>query len=298
MPTPESNRTMSLSSVIPPVVATGQIATAREPLYGGEIKVHASPKSTLEIAVHTLRTHDTGDTSLDSGYAIGLAAEPRSLLLMLKGKAVVSASADMVFTVVGTDQTGAALTGTATFKIPAWRDLPDRTFAAGYSTSVEVTAGKLFKSVVSITPAVPQNVIDQAPTGFAFVLLAIPSADSFNEIGCTTESNFNSVTRPAKTIMCGMDGKFVKRGRSPVGELSISCKTLDHFGGIRRLEGVTGATILLQPLKGDLVASEHLLFTGVTLTSNSKAGEGEDEASQSGTGQFELMAIIPAKDAA
>lgn len=285
---------MSLPSIYPPPVAVASINAARKPLYGGEIAVFGSPEPTYELATHIVHSANSGETDIDAGYALAVLADPRDLVVMLTGKAIVDATTTVVLTLVGTDAASGALTGTATFDVPAWRDLPERSFAPGFAVRVVVAAGKVWKTLTSVRSNAP---IDVLAGTYKFVVLATPDVGSFELIGCTTEAGFNSVVRPGKTIMCGMEEKFTKRGRAPAGELTISAKNKDQFSGLRRLEGVDSATVVLQPLKDDMVAAEHLLFTGVILTASTKAGDGEDESSISGAAQYERFAVIPALDA-
>ena len=150
-----------------------------------------------------------------------LAAVPAELLAVLEGDVNCGAT-DLVLTVTGTDSSGAALTGAATFKVPTYSQFTDRIFPKGYAVEVVPTVdGKLWKTITNVT-VVNDGTI---PWNLSMALFGVPSLSTFRKIGCKTQLNYDPKVPLPHSVQCGRDlSAFIKAGEIPEGALDITAK--------------------------------------------------------------------------
>jgi len=261
---------------------------ALKPALGQEMQLLVSTQASLELGSMVGVAQNSGVYTANNAANAALQAAPAELLAMLESD--INVDTLPVLTITGTDQSGGALTGTATFAIPAYAQDTSKVLPGTWATEVTVTVGKLFKTITNVTIA-----CDTKLAGKKITLFALPSLSSFNQIGCKTDLNWVPRNREPVNIQCGADeSAFVKPGMIPKGEIGVTAKIPNFSDGLARYNGVR-VTGLIKEVKEDKVATAHIFFLGLILTSQPKAGESTDPATFTAKGIYEDAPWILAK---
>lgn len=272
----------------PDVIAASDYPIAQKPTFGGETNLYVTALAPTEQGLLEVRGVNSGVWTPDSAAATALGTTPQELVAVMEVDANGGA-ANIVVTVVGTDQSDGALTGTATFAPPGYAKMTEKIFPTGFAVDVSVAAGKKFKTITSVSVT---NLA--AAKNARITLFGLPSWTSFFLVGCKTDLNFATKSRVPKSIACGMDGTaFSKLGRSEESKLTFDSKLISMGDGAPRYDGVR-ATWAIQTTKEGRLVTERAYFLGAIIKVEPKHPDGEGESMASGSGIFEDVAIMPA----
>jgi hypothetical protein len=265
---------------------------ALKPTLGYEQQLWVSTGTSTELGTLAVQAPNSGVYMPSVADNATLASVPQELLAVLESDVDCGAS-DMVLTVNGTDQNGAALTGTATFSIPAYSSIQNHVFPKGYGVEVTTPSGiSQFKTVSSLalTSTASAN-------GAKISLFGVPSLSTYIQIGCKTQLNYDPRVPLPHSVQAGRDlSAYVKLGEIPEGAMEVTAKIPVFSDGLSRINGrrVTG---LIKEIKEDKLDTMHVFVMGLILTSKVAVGESVDPATLSATAKFEDMAIVLAKGA-
>jgi hypothetical protein len=177
-------------------------------------------------------------------------------------------------------------TATATFAVPSYAKDQSSNLPAGLAVDVlpqgAGNADKKIKAILSIAS------ITGGAKGNRFSLVCLPS-DWF-DVGCTKSKNEKLPVAKSLAIACGLKGSaFVKAGRSEPGELELKALNFTYGDGLSRLNGHRGS-VLIEVLKAGRVLTERTVYGGYLPTPSTDRGDGDDEVTNSATGNFESFA--------
>ncbi len=261
---------------------------ALKPTLGYEWQLYVSTELSVEPGTFLVQAANSGVYTASAADVAALAALPMELIAELEA-GVDCGGSDMVLTVTGTDNTDAPLTGTATFKVPAYSSFTERVFPKGYAVQVEST-NKPFKTITGVSVACPAGV-----AGTPVALFGIPALSTFRKIGCKTQLNTDlKVPQPA-AVQCGRDlSAFVKLGEIPVGQLDITAKIPTFSDGLSRINGrrVTG---MIKEVKEDTLDTMHVFLAGLIMTAKASNGESVEPSTLSATAIYEDVACVLAQ---
>jgi hypothetical protein len=273
----------------PKDLAPSDYTVALKPTLGYEQQLYVSTGLTTEPGILEIQAPNSGVYTPSNADTAALAAAPQELLAMLEND-VNCGSTDLVLTVTGTDQNGAALTGTATFSVPAYSSFPDRVFPKGFAVEViPPVDGKQFKTIsaVGVTN-------DGAAAGLKVALFGVPPVNTFRKIGCKTQLNYDPKVPLPHSVQCGRDlSAFIKAGEIPEGVLEITAKIPTFSDGLARINGrrVTG---LIKEIKEDKLDTMHIFIMGLIMTAKATTGESVDPATLQANAKYEDIGIIVA----
>jgi hypothetical protein len=263
---------------------------ALKPTLGYEQQLYVSTGQTVEPGMFTVLGLNSGVYNPNLADSATLAAAPQELLAVLDGD-INAGEQDLVLSVTGTDATGAALTGTATFKVPAYSQFTERVFPKSYAAEVIPTVdGKQFKTITGVTVT-----CDAAATGLNLALFGVPPLSSFRKIGCKTQLNYDLRIPLPHSVQCGRDmSAFIKPGEIPEGTMDVTAKIPTFSDGLARVNGrrVTG---LVKEVKEDKLDVMHMFFMGLILTAKPTVGESADPATLAATAKFEDVGVVLAQ---
>jgi hypothetical protein len=260
---------------------------ALKPTLGYEQQLYVSTGVAIQPGVFSIQALNSGVYTASVADTAALAAAPAELLAVLETELNGGAS-DTVLTVTGTDSTGAALTGTATFSVPAYSQFTDRVFPKGFAVEVIPTVdGKLWKTITSIAVAG-----DALATGATVALFGVPSLSTFRQIGAKTQMNYSMKVALPHSVQVGRDmSKFIKAGEFPEGAMEFTAKIPTFSDGLARINGrrVTG---LVKEIKEDKLDVMHIFFMGLIMTSKPTVGESVDPATLAAEAKFEDIGVV------
>ncbi len=119
-----------------------------------------------------------------------------------------------------------------------------------------------------------------------FALYALPVLTDYTLIGCVRDFDFNTKSRMAKGIDCGMESDaFVKRGKTQPGEITVGDKLKGFAEGLMRFDGLK-CTLMAVGIKDGQVTGDRLVFTQFVPTCKVKLPEGDGEATSDAIGKF------------
>ena len=276
----------------PTTLASADWPVAQKPTFGGEMDVYLTRDPAIEIGKYAVKATNSGVYTADpvNTPLTGSGSASELIAVVDTSAGMYGGASNIVLTVTGTDQTDAALTGTATFAVPAWVKNTQRVFCLGFATDVvPATAGKKFKTVTGVTST---NATDAKNSAIA--LFSVQSYDNFVQVGCTTTKEFTTKARVTRPVACGMDASaFAKPGRSDPGELNITSKAVTYGDGLAKFNGIN-CTAMLKVVKEGQIETDRWFFIGYRPTVRPNFGDGEDEATFQGTGFYEDLAVLVA----
>jgi hypothetical protein len=271
----------------PSVVAAADYGIARRPSFGGEMKVYLSSDEAVEIGEISMTATNSGTYEGDTVNEAVLAANPSDLVLVVSPE--VKSDTPIVVTVTGTDQFDVSRTFVGTIIPPAW--VPNQTydFPEGYAVDlVPSVVGKKVKTITDVS-------VSGGDRGSKMKIVKLPSLDTFTIVGCTTDKEFTTKTRPPKPIACGLDGsEHVKFGRSEPGSLNVTQKYVSYADGLGRFAG-RRCTAMAVVEKEEAVITERHFFGNFVPKVMPKMPDGDGEATMGGEGLYEQYAFFVAK---
>lgn len=268
---------------VPSAVAAADLDIAQSPAFGGEYAVYIANIAAVLIGTVDLTAAGTG-TWVDNP-ATGLTL-PTANDLQLICQTYVKSTVSPVIILAGMDDTGTpvAMNGTATFAPPARSNNQKFNFQRGIGAElVPAVGGKKFSAITGLGVSTP---ITGGGANQQFSLWSLPQQADYSLIGCTTDANFNTKSRMAKGVDCGMEADaFVKRGKTQPGELSLTAKLKDMMSGLPRFDGEK-CTVMLVGLKDGVVTSERWVFTQFVGNIKPSLPDGDGEATVAMAGKF------------
>lgn len=262
----------------PSAVAADDLDIAEAPYLGGEFAVYLTRVPARLIGEVTMGISANGGTYVDN-VATGIKTGGADLQLIATTELLSNVPCVVTFNVL--DENLVARTASATFSTPTRAGSQDSNFERGIAADLTLSGGTLIRTVVSLA-----SILGGA-RAVAFALYQLPEASDYVLVGCTTAKKFNMKSRVPIGINCGMESdKFVKRGRTKPGDLTIDSK----FGGMAdRLVRFNGAktTAMLLGIKDGAVTTDRLVFTQYTPTVDVDLPDGDGEAMENAaTGKF------------
>ena len=263
--------------------------TALKPALGYELQLYVSTALSVEIGMLAIQAANSGVYTPSAADNAALATAPMELIAELEND-VNCGPTDLVVTVTGTDGSGAALTGTATFKVPGYSSFTERVFPKGYAAEVTTVSGNPFKTVTSVTLT-----NDALATGLNVALFGLPALSTFRKIGCKTQMNFDLKVPLPHAVQCGRDlSAFIKLGEIPVGTMEITAKIPTFSDGLSRVNGrrVTG---MIKQVNEDKLDVMHVFICGLIMTAKVSNGESVDASTLAATALYEDIAMVLAQ---
>jgi hypothetical protein len=282
----------------PPDIAVGNYPIATEPLLGFEQQLYVCTQPATLLGMMTISAPNSGTYTANSADNLLLASAPQELLLIAETVGVIGDS-PLVVQVIGTDQSGSALSGVATFTPPGYAmdtsyDVRQHRAAEVIPWQGGVTAdGKKFKTVTSVSPI-------SATASFQFSkwrLAGVPSITdaNFKKIGTKMKLDLDEKVQTPVAIQDGADqGAYIKPGEIPIGNLSISTKDPQSSDGLRRYNGqpVTG---LVKEVKRDRLATQHIFLLGLIMTAKPSGGEGQEAVKLDASAMYRAIGCVLAQ---
>jgi hypothetical protein len=273
----------------PKDLAPTDYTVALKPTFGYEQQLYVSTQASVELGMLEVTAPNSGVYTASVADNAALAGAPLELLAELESD-VNCGDSDLVVTVTGTDALGNPLTGTATFKVPAYSSFTERVFPKGYAVEVTTESGAPFKTVEAPTV---EN--DASAVGVKIALFGVPPLSTFRKIGCKTQLNYDPKVPLPHSVQCGRDlSAFVKPGEIPEGTLEITAKIPTFSDGLARVNGrrVTG---LIKEVKEDKLDTMHIFLFGLVMTAKVSTGESVDPATLTAASKYEDIAIVLAQ---
>lgn len=263
---------------VPSAIAAADLDIAQSPYFGGEFGVYMT--NVPAVLIGTIDFTAPAAALYTDNAATSM---PAATDLQLVATTPVISAANVVVTFACLDNTGTpiAMNGVATFAPPSRAANQSSNFGRGIATDlVPAVPGKKYTAITSLTS------VTAGSANMQLALYQLPVQADYTFIGCTTEIDFNTKSRMAKGVDCGMESDaFVKRGKTQPGELSISSKLKGFMDGMARFDGAK-ATCMLVGLKDGQDTCDRLVFTQYVQTVKPKLPEGDGEATLAGTGKF------------
>lgn len=268
---------------VPSSVASADLDIAQSPAFGGEYAVYIA--NIAAVLIGTVNLTAPGVGTYTDNPATGLTL-PTANDLQLVCQTYVKSAVAPVIKLAGMDDTGTpvAMDGTATFAPPARSNNQKFNFQRGIGTDlVPAVGGKKFSAITGLAVSTP---ITGGGANQEFTLWSLPQQADYSLICCTTDATFNTKSRMAKGVDCGMEADaFIKRGKTQPGELSLSAKLKDMMSGLPRFDG-DKCTVMLVGLKDGVVTSERWVFTQFVGNLKPSLPEGDGEVTVSMAGKF------------
>lgn len=262
---------------------------AQKPTLGGEKRVYISNSRAVQVADEELVAASSGVFTPDPANLPDQVSGSDLVAIIDNQTGVYAGASNIVLTVNGLDNTASPITGTATFKVPAYAKDQTRRFEPGYAVDVIQASGKKFKSITSITVT-----NDAAAKGGRIVIFAMPPQSSFTQLGCVEDMGWTGKESVPVSIACGMDAAaFSKPGRSSVPGLSLSTKQFSFGDGLSKYAGAT-CTLWVKVIKEGRLNTDNIYFLEATLSAPVRMPAGEGEVMLEASGLYEDVAIMPA----
>ena len=272
-------------------LTSDQYKVALKPSLGYEKQLLVSTQQHTDLGVLAITAANVGVYSPNVADNAQLLAIPQELFVTLDSD--VLGTAACVVTIIGTDQADAILTGIATFRPPGYAQDQTFGFPKGWAHQVEVTAGKMFKTITSVTP----TTANASWVGVHLHVFGVPTADdtsagTFRLINTKVSLNFDPKTPMPTAIQSGRDkGAYIKPGEIEIGALEISSKIPCAADSLSRVNGrrVTG---WIRELKEDKINTQNIFILGLIMTSKEKNGESVEPSTLDATSMYEVFAFI------
>ncbi len=285
----------------PSALQTADLKIALKPTAGYEQQLYASTDSYTNPGDFLVTGLNSGTLNKPTADTTQLLAKPQELIAVLDGP--VNSVQNIVLTVVGLDQFGAAFNGTATFAPPSYVQNQEQEYPKCWGVDVlPVTAGQKCASITSVSVAclaiiAPVTVKLFGVPSFANVSnQPIPPAQagSYKLISAKTKIDWDPRVPMPHSVQVGRNlSKFVKQGEIPEGKLSITQKIGSVGDGLMRINGVA-VTGLIREVKEDRVETMRTYLLGLTVQAKVSTGQSVEDAEATGEGLYEESAIMVA----
>lgn len=261
----------------PATLAVANYHLMKEPLQGHQMKVLLSTKRPFELGEFTITGADTGTWSPETVGAAELAAENRDIVAMvIVNQGIPDAgNEDIVLTIAGTNASDEVISGTATFKVPAYADNATvRKFARGFAVDVTVAAGADFKTITGVTVACAAGAANAV-----IALYALPEITDFTQVACLGAGMWQPRVLSDQPIRCGNNpSRFVKEGDLLEGMLELESKYFSGTSGLAPFLGIE-CVALLQEVRGSNIVTTNHYCTQFRPSAPTRWSEGPEAAS-------------------
>jgi len=268
----------------PSQIAVNDLDISEAPYLGGEFAVYLSRVAAVLIGGIEMTASGNGVNATGATYTDNIATTIKNggadlQLVATSELSSPSGTCVVVFNVL--DETQEARTLTFTFVTPVRSQNQDPSFPRGYAVDGVLSGGTKTTSIVSLAKITNGN------RSTKFELFQLPEAADFVLVGSTTEKKFNTKSRKPVGVDEGMEAdKYVKRGKTGKGELTLDSK----FGGmLDRLSRFDGAktTAMLVGIKDGQVTTDRMVFTQFVPGVEVSLPDGEGEAMENAaTGKY------------
>jgi hypothetical protein len=263
-----------MSLYVPDELTSAELDVAAAPYLGGEWALYVSRVAAILIAEIEITAVDTAVLTMAPGVGEPVGHAQMMALAPFKSSSATS------FTVF-CDIDGAL---PASFAPPARAADQSFGFQRGYATDVG-NAGTIGSpmdlSVGPISVAVESDAV-----GAKFAIYMLPDLSTYKFIGCVRDLDFNTKSRQAKGVDCGMESDaFVKRGKTQPGEITVGDKLKGFAEGLARYDG-SKCTLMAVGIKDGQVSCDRIVFTQFVPTTKHKLPEGDGEAVTDAIGKY------------
>jgi hypothetical protein len=242
----------------PSAIAQVDLDISEAPYLGGEFAVYLSRVPAVLLGTVTMTASGNGVDSTNVTWAESVSASIKTggadLQLVATGElSSPNGACVVVFDVK--DETNAARTLTFTFDTPTRLQCQDSSFPRSYAKDGVLSGGNLVTEIVDLKSVLNGN------RAVTFGLYQLPEAADYVLVGSTTEKKFNTKSRRPVGIDEGMEAdKYVKRGKTGKGELSLDSKYGGQMDRLSRFDGAK-TTAMLLGIKDGQVTTDRLVFT-------------------------------------
>lgn len=260
----------------PADIAATDRPIAFRPSLGGEWELYLSTQAAVLVGELRYTAAATATYYPESG--VDLTADPADLQLVVAP--ILKSSAAAVIRVVGTDASDAVITGTGTFAPPSYALNQSFDFGVGAAVDVVVPGAAKFKTVTSV------SAVSYGNAGSRIRLFRLPNSTSWARVGCLDSFEPTIGAPKAISVPCGMDASaFVIPGRGDVSSVTIKTKHFNLADGLSRFNGFP-VCVRADRLASLLHLTERYVLGNAVLSANTSIGSGNDEASDTATGEF------------
>lgn len=270
-----------MSLYVPSAIQAADLDVAIAPYLGGEFAVYLTTKAAVKFQEIALTAAGEGDSIAVPGASF---TAPGHIQIAALTPILSSAAVEFEFN-SGQTIGGADTPATATFAPPARAANQSFNFARGYAVDLLAETpnpGDTFTSLDLIS----SSGIDGGGKNQVFGVFQLPAFSDYSLVGCTTDIDFNTKSRAAKGVDCGMEADaYIKRGKTQPGELNIGGKLKGFAEGLARFDGLK-TTVMLVGLKDGQVTGDRLVFTQWVPNLKPRLPDGDGEAMIDATGKF------------
>ncbi len=264
-------------------IPADDLAVANAPEIGGESKVKLSYSEIGIIGQISQTAPGSGTWTAEvPSFDFGASGVDLALVCETGVKSTVDVVVDLDVT-FDDDTQG---TARASFIVPSYAKDQSSNLPIGLAVDVlGQGAGNSDKKIKSVTGI---SSITGGSKGNRFALVSLP--DDWFDVGCARSKNEQLPVPKSLPIACGLKGSaFNKAGRSEPGQLELKALNFTYGDGLSRLNGHRGS-VLVQVYKDGRVLTEQTVYGGYRPTPSTDRGDGDDEVTNSATGNFEAFA--------
>jgi hypothetical protein len=252
---------------VPSSIPAASLDVAAAPYLGGEFNVYLTAVAAILIGEVNLTAAGAGAYTDNGATAIVAQSPSTGADLQLVALTPLISTATCIIKLAGLNDAGTPVTqdGTATFAPPARAANQSKTFGRGIAT--DLVAATKFTTITGLALATP---ITGGAANVRFGLFQLPVQADYSLVGCTTDINFNTKSRQAKGIDCGMETDAFIKGFAE---------------GLARFDGLK-TTCMLVGLKDGQETCDRLVFTEWVPNIKPRFPEGDGEATIDAEGKF------------
>ena len=277
----------------PSNIAQQDLDTSEAPYLGGEFAVYLSRVAAVMLGVVTLTASGNGTNATGATWAESVSASIKAGgadLQLVATSELSSPSGPCVVVFDVQDETSTARTLTFTFNTPTRLQCQDSSFPRSYAKDGVLSGGTKVTSIVDLKSVTNGN------RSVSFALYQLPEAADYCLVGSTTDKKFNTKSRKPVGIDEGMEAdKYVKRGKTGKGELTLDSKYGGQMDRLSRFDGAK-TTCLLVGIKDGQITTDQLVFTqfvpGVEI--NLPDGDGEAVENAASGKYVEMLSFVAA----
>lgn len=276
---------------VPAAVGSDDQDIAEAPYFGGEFAVFVTRQPAVMIGQIDLSAAATGAYS--DNLANSIKSGGADLQLVALTPILSSVAAVLKLATLDDSGTPTAMDITATFTPPT--RAANQSFDFPRGIAVDFVPASSGKKVTSITGLANSSPITGGGANQSFGVYQLPEQSDYSLILATKDIDFNTRSRVAKGIDAGMESdRWIKRGKTQPGELSIGHKLQSLVEGFMRFDGIK-TTIMLVGLKDGQLTGDRIVFTECVMNVKGRLPEGDGEADANVTGKFRevLMFFAP-----
>lgn len=259
----------------PLTLAASQLSVATKPAVGYETRLFACPTNAVEIGTLELRGTNSGVWT--ESNEVGSYDSAKFVLAVLDTGYNGSAAISFAW--------GAA---SCAFNPASYHSMTNKMFPAGYAREMANSGDTAYNR----PGGGPTPTCNADAAGVKVKFFALPSIDSFIQIGCKASLEFSRPTPEPASVQCGRDmSAYVKEGPIPVKTFNVVAKIPVEGDVIDRIDGQR--VIMLQKIvKEDKVDVSHTYFMGTILKSTRRGQEAMEPDTLNLTGQYEDQAQV------